>query len=159
MLRLSPFWKFTVAIGGTVLVGMLSGVATATSVDSWYPTLHKPFFNPPNWVFAPVWTILYVLIGIAAGMVWNSNAKEQQVQKAMRCYIVQLVLNAAWSILFFALRSPTLALLDIIALWVAIVWCMRAFRPVNATAANMLSPYIAWVSFAALLNIAIVTLN
>lgn len=159
MQPLSPALKYAICIGGTMLIGALSGLATSSSVDTWYPTLEKPSFDPPNWIFGPVWTFLYVLMGIASGLVWNSRHAPALIRKALATYAAQLALNAAWSILFFALRSPAMALVDIIVLWIAIAACIRAFRPLHATAALLLYPYLAWVSFATVLNVSIVVLN
>ncbi|MBX2973168.1 MAG: tryptophan-rich sensory protein [Flavobacteriales bacterium] len=159
MQPLSPTLKYAICIGGTLLIGALSGIATDSSVRTWYPTLEKPVFNPPNWIFGPVWTFLYVLMGIAAGLVWNSIHDKALIRKALSIYAAQLALNAAWSILFFALRSPAMALVDIVVLWIAIAACIRAFKPLHGTAALLLYPYLAWVSFATVLNLSIVVLN
>ena len=156
---LSSFWRYAIAIVGTVAIGSLSGLATANSIDTWYATLEKPFFNPPNWIFGPVWTLLYILMGVAAGLVWSSTAEATVKRRALAAYILQLGLNALWSILFFGLRSPQLALTEIVLLWIAIVWCMRLFEPIQRTAAYLLVPYLLWVSFASVLNGAILWLN
>ena len=140
-------------------VGSLSGLATASSIETWYATLEKPSFNPPNWIFGPVWTLLYVLMGIAAGLVWNARHDQGQVRSALRLYIIQLVLNATWSLVFFSLRSPAGALVNIVLLLIAIVLCIRAFRVVQPRAAYLLYPYLAWVSFATVLNASVAVLN
>jgi translocator protein len=155
----SPALKYLICIAGTLAVGSLSGLATASSIETWYATLEKPSFNPPNWIFGPVWTLLYVFMGIAAGMVWNAHHDRGQVRSALRLYIVQLVLNASWSLVFFSLRSPEGALVNIALLLIAIVLCIRAFHMVQRRAAYLLYPYLAWVSFATVLNASIAVLN
>jgi tryptophan-rich sensory protein len=141
-------------------IGFLAGTATQTSVLTWYPTLIKPFFNPPNWVFAPVWIILYIMMGIAAGLVWNEiNNQEKAVKNALIFFFIQLGLNALWSILFFVLKNILLALIGIILLWLLIYETYRFFKPINQTAGKLLIPYLAWVSFATILNLSIFWLN
>ena len=99
-------------------IGYFSGMATKSSVNTWFPNLIKPSFNPPSWVFAPVWSMLYIMMGIAAGLVWNRiETNKEAVKKALVFFAIQLALNALWSILFFALHNPLLALLEIVLLW------------------------------------------
>lgn len=140
-------------------LGFLSGLVTRDSVDMWYPTLVKPFFNPPNWIFAPVWTLLYIMMGIAAGLVWNSATDEKVMKKALGFFLVQFALNALWSYLFFGLCNPFLALIEIILLWLMIWETYIQFKKINATAGYLLIPYLAWVGFAAILNGSIWWLN
>lgn len=156
---LSSFWRYAIAIVGTVVIGSLSGLATANSIETWYATLEKPFFNPPNWIFGPVWTVLYILMGYAAGRVWTSSVNDGLKRSALTAYVVQLLLNAAWSILFFTLQAPLVALVEMLLLWATILWCMRWFKQVESVAWKLLVPYILWVSFAAVLNAAIGYLN
>ena len=158
-MTLSTPAKITIAILGTVAIGSLSGLATANSIDTWYATLEKPFFNPPNWIFGPVWTLLYILMGYATGRVWSSTANDGLKRSALTAYVVQLLLNAAWSILFFALHAPLVALVEMLLLWATIIWCMRWFKQVDGLAWKLLVPYLLWVCFAAILNAAIVVLN
>lgn len=139
-------------------VGAIGGLATASSVTSWYPTLAKPAFNPPNAVFGPVWTTLYILMAIAAWRVWRTPASLQR-RTALALYGLQLALNLAWSLLFFGLRSPALALAEIVVLWLAITATIAAFARLDRLAALMLAPYLAWVSFASVLNFEIWRLN
>lgn len=155
---LSPPLRYAIAIGGTLLIGIGSGLSTQHSVDTWYATLEKPSFNPANWLFAPVWTLLYIAMGIAAARVWVKGRGAAR-ETALRTYCLQLFLNAAWSILFFALQRPAWALVDIVLLLSAIVVCMLRFRPIDRTAMWLLLPYAAWVCFATLLNASIVALN
>ena len=135
----------------------VSGVVTAHSVHSWYPTLHKPFFNPPDWIFGPVWTLLYGMIAIAGWRLWRTAGFAPRA--AWTAYGVQLLLNFLWSGLFFGLHQPLWALGDIAALWVAILLTILLFSRRDQTAGWLLVPYFAWVSFAFLLNAAIVKLN
>jgi tryptophan-rich sensory protein len=131
-------------------VGAGAGFATSAAVRDWYPALAKPFFNPPPWVFAPAWTLLYVLMAVAAWRVWRTGPL---------LFGLQLALNLLWSVLFFGLRSPGLALAEVVLLWLAIAATALSFRPHDKTAAVLMLPYLAWVSFAAVLNAAIWYLN
>ncbi len=134
-------------------------MATASSVSSWYTTLNKPFFTPPNWLFGPVWTVLYVMMGWAAGLIWSRGFHHLWVKSALYAFGIQLLLNGTWSIVFFGLRSPVWAFVIIVLLAIMIVVTIRQFRVVNKTAAWLLAPYLAWVVFASALNLAIVLLN
>lgn len=141
-------------------IGYMSGVVTRSAITTWYPTLVKPSFNPPNWVFAPVWTLLYLMMGVAAGLVWDKiNLDKEVVKKALFFFVIQLALNALWSYLFFGLHNPMLAGLEIIILWLMIYETQVQFAKINTTAGYLLVPYLAWVSFAAVLNGSIWWLN
>lgn len=141
-------------------VGFFSGKITQSSITTWYPTLVKPVFNPPNWVFAPVWTMLYTFMGITAGLIWNEiENKTKEVKIALQYFILQLGLNALWSYLFFGLQNLVLASIEIILLLLILVECYKLFKPINATAAKLFIPYIVWVSFATLLTCSILYLN
>lgn len=140
-------------------VGFASSIATQSSVNDWFPTLEKPFFNPPAWVFAPVWTLLYILMGISAGLIWSQPIDSQIKKKALTLFLTQLALNATWSILFFGLKNPLLALIEIVLLWLFIFETYKAFGQIHKTASFLLLPYLAWVSFASVLNAAIWWLN
>lgn len=141
-------------------IGYFSGMITRASITDWYPTLEKPFFNPPNWVFAPVWTTLYILMGVAAGMVWNKMDSDRiNVRKGLQFFAIQLALNFLWSYLFFGLHNPLLALAELIILWLMIFETYVVFKRVSKTAGLLLLPYLAWVSFAGILNAAIFWLN
>lgn len=159
MLAPPPFWRYTVCILLTLTIGGLSGFATANAIEPWYATLQKPFFNPPALLFGPVWTLLYTLMGYAAGRIWCSDASLAQKRWALSAYIAQLTLNAAWSVIFFGLRSPGLALIEILLLLVVIAVCMRRFLRLDRLAGMLFWPYLVWVSFATLLNATIVVLN
>ncbi len=151
--------RFVVSIAAPLIVGGLSGIATARSVADWYPTLRKPAFNPPSWVFGPVWTALYILMGIALYVVWRHGWERPEVRWAMALFAIQLALNGLWSVLFFGLRTPGLAFLEILILWLAIVATGVAFWQTSPKAGALMVPYLAWVSFASVLNGAIWLLN
>ncbi len=153
------FYYIIIAVGICLLIGFLSSFATQSSVGSWYVGLNKPVFNPPNWIFAPVWTLLYILMGIAAGMVWAKGFYHIWVKTALYHFGFQLLLNGLWSIVFFGFRQPFAALLVILALLIAIVLTIKWFRVVSATAAYLMVPYLVWVCFATLLNFRIWALN
>lgn len=141
------------------MAGLLGAFATASSVQNWYPTLEKPWFTPPGWVFAPVWTLLYTLMGIAAYLVWRQGWSEGAVRAALIAFAVQLVLNALWSPAFFGLQSAGLGLVVIFFLWVAIIVTIVWFGRVSTVAAWLMVPYLAWVTYAMALNFEIWRLN
>ncbi|MCC6914044.1 MAG: tryptophan-rich sensory protein [Rhodospirillaceae bacterium] len=138
-------------------VSGLGAFATAGSVGAWYQTLAKPSFNPPDWVFGPVWTALYILIAVAGWRVWRKMGFSDH--KAFAAYGGQLALNLLWSVLFFGIQQPAVAMIDLIVLWIAIAANMILFARHDRTAALLLAPYILWVGFAGVLNAAIVVLN
>lgn len=144
--------RLILSIGICLGAGILGSFFTVSSIPTWYATLNKPEFSPPNWIFAPVWTILYILMGYSLYLVWTKK-------KVPSIFWIQLILNATWSIVFFGMRNPSLALVDIVALWVTIVLTIKAFYKINKTAAYLLLPYLLWVSFASILNLMIVLLN
>ena len=141
-------------------VGYISSIVTRENIPTWYADLNKPFFNPPNWIFAPVWTSLYIMMGIAAGLVWNQIAlKREVVTKALQFFTIQLVLNALWSYLFFGLHNPMLATIEVVLLWLMIFETYSQFAKINKTASYLMLPYLAWVSFASVLTASIWWLN
>ena len=139
--------------------GGLGSIATASSIADWYPALVKPPWNPPSWLFGPVWTLLYIMMGIAAWRVWRSAGSFTASRTALTLFFVQLALNAAWSWIFFGLRMPGPALLELFLLWLAIAATIRAFSPIDPVAAWMILPYLSWVTFAGALNGSIWILN
>lgn len=153
------FQRILISVLICVGVGSLSGIASQSSVDTWYVQLNKPIFNPPNEVFGPVWTLLYTLMGIAAGLVWNRGFHHLWVKTALYHFGFQLLLNALWSIVFFGLRNPGAALLVIIGLVIMIGLTMRWFRVVYPPTVWLLLPYLLWVLFASALNYEIWRLN
>ena len=142
----------------TLGIAALGGVFTSMGQPAWYDTLQKPSFNPPSWVFGPVWTTLYVMMAVAAWLVWR-KADGAAGRRAIVAWAVQLALNLGWSALFFALRSPAWALAEIVVLWLAILVTVILFFRHSRLAGWLMVPYLAWVSFAAVLNFAIVRLN
>lgn len=141
-------------------VGYLSGMVTRASITTWYPTLVKPSFNPPNWIFAPVWTSLYVMMGVAAGLIWNQiTTQKVAVTKALQIFAIQLILNALWSYLFFGLHNLMLATIEVVLLWLMIFETYSQFAKINKTASYLMLPYLAWVSFASVLTASIWWLN
>ena len=153
------YWKLAISIVACQLAGVIGSFATSSSVTTWYPELIKPTFNPPSWLFAPVWIILYALMGVALYMVWDKGIKTKQSKWAIKLFGFQLGLNSLWSVLFFGLKNPLLAFLEIIILWTAILLMIMAFRRISKPAAYLLIPYILWVSFAAILNFSLFYLN
>jgi tryptophan-rich sensory protein len=151
--------KLVIAVALPVAVGALSGFATARGVSTWYPTLVKPSFNPPAWVFGPVWTVLYIMMGVAAYLVWLRGMNVDGVGPALTSFLIQLALNGLWSILFFGMQQPGWALVEIIVLWTAIGVTIWLFWRVAPFAGALLLPYWAWVSFATVLNAALWWLN
>ena len=140
-----------------VLFGFLGSYFTTSAIPIWYVSLNKPFFSPPNWLFAPVWTILYLMMGYASYIISQSKSKMKPV--ALKFYWLQLLANFFWSIIFFGMKNPTLALLEIIVLWILIYKTKILFLKVSKTAGYLLIPYLLWVSFASVLNLSIVFLN
>lgn len=141
------------------LAGLIGSFFTVSAIPDWYEPLVKPALVPPNWIFGPVWTTLYLLMGIAAFLVWRRGWERREVKKALILFGIQLVLNAAWSVIFFGFRSPGVALAEIMLLWFAIAATIAAFAGVSRIAALLLLPYILWVSFAVYLNFSIWMLN
>ena len=148
-----------VSIAVALGVGAIGGFATASSVTTWYAGLNKPLFNPPNAVFAPVWTALYLLMALAAWRVWRSAPAGRPRRTALAIYAVQLALNLAWSLIFFGLRQPALALAEVAVLLRAVIACTAAFWRLDRAAGLMMAPYAAWVAFASVLTFEIWRLN
>lgn len=138
-----------------LLAGVIGGLFTSTGPTSWYAQLHKPSFNPPNWIFAPVWTTLYILMGVSLYLALRNKVE----RKGIILFISQLIFNTLWTIIFFGLQNTLLALIEIIILLILILWTIISFHKKSKTAAYLLIPYLLWVTFAALLNLAIVILN
>ncbi|MCX6807442.1 MAG: tryptophan-rich sensory protein [Patescibacteria group bacterium] len=150
--------KLIVSVAIPLAIGALGSIFTSSSVAThWYFELQKPIFNPPNWVFGPAWTLLYILIGISLFLVWK--AKLCNKKSALIIFSVQLLLNLFWSIIFFGLHAPFYALLEIVILWIFIVLNIIYFSKISKAAAYLLIPYVLWVSFAGVLNFYIYYLN
>ncbi|MDZ4071182.1 MAG: TspO/MBR family protein [Sediminibacterium sp.] len=150
--------KLISSIALCVLLGSVGGLVTVNEIPNWYATLNKPSFNPPNWLFGPVWTTLYVLMGISVYLIWKQPVSKER-NKALQLFILQFILNFCWSFIFFGLHATGWALIEMIALWILILLSILYFAKHSKTAAWLLVPYISWVSFALLLNAAIWKLN
>ncbi|UCD60013.1 MAG: tryptophan-rich sensory protein [Flavobacteriaceae bacterium] len=148
-----------ISVAICLIIGFLSGFATQSSVNDWYVTLNKPSFNPPNWIFGPVWTLLYILMGIAAGIVWAKGFYHIWVKTALYNFGFQLLFNALWSVVFFGFKNPFWALLVILFLLALILVTIKWFNVVSRTAAYLLIPYFLWVCFATILNYKIWEMN
>lgn len=149
---------FVLSIIGSFVAAAVGSLATIPNIPSWYAALEKPLLNPPNWIFGPVWSVLYALMGIALALVILEVTKKSK-KHAYTWYGIQLVLNAVWSLVFFGLHSPWAGVVIIAALVVSIVMTMREFTKINKTSAWLLLPYIAWVTFATYLTLGIALLN
>jgi len=134
------------------LAGFIGSLVTAPSIPIWYASLEKPSFSPPNWVFSPVWITLYALMGISLYLLWREDRTEPKVKIALFFFIIQLILNVSWSMVFFGLRLPFLAFLEIILLWAVILLTILTSLKVSKVAGYLLFPYLLWVAFAAVLN-------
>ena len=144
--------KLFISILIPLLVGGIATFFTTSGVNGWYAMANKPSFNPPNWLFAPVWTALYIMMGVALFLVWKSEGAKAIKQTAFISFAVQLVLNFLWSFIFFYAKQPGWAFVDIIAMWIAILLTIIWFAKISSAASWLLVPYIFWVSFASLLN-------
>lgn len=151
--------RLLVSILVCLSAGAVGSIFTRTSIAEWYEFLNKPVFTPPNWVFSPIWIILYVLMGVSASFVWEKGIALSEVKRTLGVFILQLALNALWSAVFFGTRSIAGGLVVIILLWLAIIWTIIRFSSISKTAAVLLIPYITWVSFALMLNVSLAILN
>jgi benzodiazapine receptor len=151
------YFKLIFSIVSCQLAGVIGSFFTVSSVSTWYVTLNKPFFNPPSWLFGPVWITLYFLMGISLYLIWNNVDKD--TKSARIVFFVQLGLNTLWSLLFFGLKSPFLAFIEIIVLWLFILLNILFFYQKSKAASYLLIPYFVWVSFASVLNFSIFYLN
>lgn len=151
--------KLASAIAVCELAGIIGSIFTVSSIPTWYASLARPEFSPPNWIFGPVWTTLYALMGFAAFLIWKRGIGRKDVKVALGLFLVQLVLNSLWSVIFFGWQNPGAALVEIVFLWVAILATIIVFRNISQLAAWLLVPYILWVSFAGFLNYSIWILN
>jgi len=151
--------RLVISIGLCQAAGIIGSVFTAPAVPVWYATLKKPFFNPPNSVFAPVWTTLFLLMGVSLFLVWQQGLDDHRVRTACVLFFSQLFLNILWSALFFGLHSPLMGFIDIVFLWVMILVTILSFHRISQVSALLMIPYLLWVSFAGVLNWAIWRLN
>lgn len=155
-----PYWlKIIIGIVVCNAVGLLASSVTLPAIPGWYEGLNKPFFSPPNWLFGPVWTTLYTLMGISAAAVWDLGFHLSKVRHALSIFGIQLMLNGIWSFIFFGFKSPLLAFIEILLLLAAIWFTFMRFKELKPWAAWLLIPYFLWVSFASVLNLSIFILN
>ncbi len=157
--RITDVVALIICLAIPFMAGAFGGLYTAPAIPTWYAGLAKPAFNPPGWIFGPVWSVLYAAMGVSLYLVWRTGMKQPGVKRAAILFAAQMALNAAWPFIFFGLRNPGIALVEIVLLWVMIILTLVAFLRVSRPAGLLLVPYLAWVSFAAVLNIAIWRLN
>lgn len=159
-LHMNKWIKLIVSIAVPVAVGVTSSLFTTPEINGWYKTINKPSWQPPNWLFGPVWTTLYIMMGIALYLIWNSNhIPARKKRHAIIVWVVQLILNFFWSFIFFNQHQFGWALAEIILLWIFILLTIFAFAKISKAAAWLLVPYISWVSFATILTYTIYELN
>jgi len=158
-LNLSDAFRLMVSLFVPLYCGLFGGLATASSVNTWYASLNKPFFTPPNWIFGPVWSIIYVLMGISMFLVWENGLDKEKSRIAILIFACQLAMNVFWSFAFFGFMAPVVALMTILVLWGLILLMIINFYHISKVAAYLNIPYLLWVSFATILNLAIVVLN
>lgn len=155
---MKTFLRLLISILIPIAAGYIGSIFTTSSVGSWYTTINKASFNPPGWIFAPVWTALYIMMGIAFYYLWKSSQSAFR-SKSIYLYFAQLVLNVLWSLLFFGLKNPLFALIDIFLLFTAISYSIFLFYKISRISSYLFLPYLLWVSFASVLNLSIVILN
>ena len=156
---MKDFPKLIISVIGCELVGLAGTPFTISAIPAWYSTLNKPFFAPPNWLFGPVWTLLYFLMGVSFYLIWKQGWQKKKIKTASMFFLAQLALNFIWTPIFFGLRAPLPGLIVIVSMWIMIVMTMKKFYPLSTLAFYLLVPYLLWVSFATLLNAVIVLLN
>lgn len=157
-MNIKNIFQLVICIALPLVVGAISGIATASGVRGWYESIQKPFFNPPDVVFGPVWTVLYILMGISLYLVWIQPFSADR-STALKAFLIQLLLNFAWSFVFFYFHLIGWAFVEIVVLLVAIIFMIKSYKVVHPTAAYLQIPYLVWVGFATILNGAIWYLN
>lgn len=158
-MKISNILKLIIAVLICEIIGMIGSLFTIPAIAGWYAYLVKPELAPPNWIFGPVWTLLFMLMGIAMYLVLKKGLERRDIKIALCVFACQLLLNSLWSVIFFGLRRPGVAFIEIIFLWIAILTTIIIFAKISKSAAWLLTPYILWVTFAAYLNYAIYSLN
>ena len=157
---MNKYWKLVISILIPLAIGFLGSIFTTSAISTWYVGLNKPIFNPPNWIFGPIWTLLYIMVGISIYLVWTSKEKKKERRdKVFIAFGIQLFLNFLWSILFFGNQLISLALIEIILLWISIIVNIFLCYKISKKSAYLLLPYLLWVSFASVLNFTIWFLN
>jgi len=155
---LKNYVKLIISILIPLIIGFSGSFFTRGSISSWYVTIHKPSFNPPNWIFALVWTIMYIIIGFSFYFTWI-KLPISQFKSQFYIFVIQLLLNFLWSVLFFGLKNPIAALADILLLWLSILLLIIAFYHISEISSYLLIPYLLWVTFASVLNYSIINMN
>jgi translocator protein len=148
-----------IAAGSVIATAVAGGLATSPKILGWYATLEKPWFNPPNWLFGPAWSVMFLVIAVAFWRVLQTPETTPMRSGAIGLFVLQLVLNALWSVLFFGFESPGLALVEVVPFWLSIFLALLTFTAIDRTAAWLMVPYLAWVTFAGVLNYAVWSLN
>jgi tryptophan-rich sensory protein len=156
---MKTYVRLIISVALCQAAGIVGSLFTTPAISSWYASLRKPAFAPPNWVFAPVWTTLYLLMGISLFIVWNIGLEKNSVRKSIVVFGIQLLLNVFWSYLFFGLKSPLPGLVEIVVMWLTILSTILVFFRISKKAAVLLIPYLMWVSVASYLNYSILVLN
>ena len=151
--------KLAITIIISLAAGGIGAIFTSPAIGSWYAGLSKPVFTPPNWLFGPAWTILYILMGVAAFYVWRQGLSAPSVKLALLVFLIQLILNLLWSVVFFGFHQLPGGIVVIVLLWIAILITLLRFWDISLIAGGLLIPYLAWVTFASALNIAVWILN
>ena len=157
--KLRYVFKLIISIVACQCAGLIGSAFTAPAIPTWYAALEKPPFTPPNWLFAPAWITLYLLMGISASIVWQRGLDNTRIRNALITFLVQLGFNVLWSVVFFGLESPLYGVIVIVVLWMAIMLTMVKFFRISTLAGVFMLPYIGWVTFAAILNISVFILN
>jgi len=157
-MNIANFFKLLVSLILPIGLGSLAGIFTTKEIAGWYAFLNKPSFNPPSYLFGPVWTALYILMGVSMFIIWNTPKTELR-QKALAIFGIQLFFNFWWSILFFSFHTVFLSVIDILLMWTLIIYMISLFKRIKPVAAYLQIPYLLWVSFATVLNISIWYLN
>ncbi|MFH1187402.1 MAG: TspO/MBR family protein [bacterium] len=151
--------RLTISLLLPQIAGAIGSLFTTSAIPSWYASTNKPSFNPPNWIFGPVWITLYILMGISVYLVWQEVEKNKKSKNAITLFWIHLIFNASWSVIFFGLKNPALAFANIIIILVFIIILMIKFWKINKYSVYLLIPYLLWVSFATLLNYSIWRMN
>lgn len=157
--KINEIFKLIASVVICQLAGLIGSLFTSPAIPNWYATLRKPTFTPPNSVFAPVWTTLFLLMSVSAYLIWRKGLQDKNVRICLLIFIFQLILNVLWSLLFFGLESPFYAFIEILILWLAIGFTILNFQKLSRMAGLLLLPYLLWVSFAAILNFNLWKLN
>jgi tryptophan-rich sensory protein len=159
MMKRVKIFKLIIFIFIAQAAGLVGAIATTPAISGWYVFLNKPFFTPPNWLFGPVWTLLYLLMGISAYLIHSLGFEKIKIKKALYLFAAQLILNTLWSFVFFGFKLPFLAYIVIIILWIFIVLTIKNFLKLSKLAGYLMIPYLIWVTYASFLNLAIFLLN